>query len=32
MQTNLEDSTGGSVNRKLSNSGGKGGVLVAVIV
>ena len=31
MQTNLVDSTGGSVNRKLSNSGGKGGVLVAVI-
>ena len=32
MQTNLVDSTGGSVNWKLSNSGGKGGVLVAVIV
>ena len=26
MQANLEDSTGGSVNRKLSNSGGRGGV------
>ena len=32
MQTNLVDSTGGSVNRKLSNSGGKGWVLVAVII
>ena len=31
MQANLEDSTGGSVNRKLSNSGGRG-VLVAVVV
>ena len=32
MQINLVDSTGESVNRKLSNSGGKGGVLVAVII